>query len=313
MWPLSVGAFLGMALGANDGGNLFGTAVATRVIRFRYAALIAGTAVILGAVLQGRHAIETIDNMTLGGVNLALIVTICSALTISLMTWLKLPVSTSQALVGAIVGATMGMSTDAVDLTDTLLTLRKMVICWLITPFGAAIISMVLYYLVGFILNKLPISLLTRDNIIRAGLIIVGAYCSYAFGVNNTANVVGVLKGVVDINATLLAFLGGLSIAIGIWAFGRGLMQTIGAGLIRLDGFTALVVVMAEAVTLHYFGVIGVPVSASQAVVGGVLGVGLLRGAEAIQFAMFRRILFGWFFTPLLSFILAAAAFALFG
>ena len=61
-----------------------------------------------------------------------------------------------------------------------------------------------------------------------------------------------------------------------------------------------------------YFGVIGVPVSASQAVVGGVLGVGLLRGAEAIQFGMFKRILLGWFFTPLLSFILAAAGFALF-
>lgn len=313
MWPLPLGAFLGMALGANDGGNLFGTAVATRVIRFRYAALIAGLAVILGAVLQGRHAIETIDRMTLGGANLALIVTLCSGIIITLMTCLKLPVSTSQALVGAIVGATMAMGTDAVDLTDTLLTLRKMVLCWLVTPIGAALISMGLYYVVGFILNRLPISLLTRDTIIRAGLIIVGTYCSYAFGVNNTANVVGVLKGHLSVDPTLLAFLGGLSIAVGICLFGRGLMRTIGAGLIQLDGFTALIVVMAEAVTLHYFGVIGVPVSASQAVVGGVLGIGLLRGAEAIQLGMFKRIILGWFFTPLLSFILAAAGFALFG
>ncbi len=303
--------FLGMALGANDGGNLFGTAVATRVIRFRYAALLAGVAVILGAVLQGRHAIDTIDTMTLGGFRLAIIVTLCSGLTITFMTWRKLPVSTSQALVGAILGATMAMGTETLDLTETFLTLRKMVICWLVTPIGAALISMMLYYVLGSILNILPISLLTRDNIIRAGLIIVGIYCSYAFGVNNTANVVGVLKGSVNINPTLLAFLGGLSIAIGIWAFGRELMHTIGAGIIRLDGFTALVVVMAEAITLHYFGVIGVPVSASQAVVGGVLGVGLLRSAEAIQFGQFKRILLGWFFTPLLSFILAAAAFAL--
>ena len=48
-----IGASLGLSLGANDGGNLFGTAVATRVISFRFAALLAGIAIIAGAYFQG--------------------------------------------------------------------------------------------------------------------------------------------------------------------------------------------------------------------------------------------------------------------
>ncbi len=53
MWQLSSGVFLGWALGSNDASNVFGTAVASRMIKFWTAAVLCSVFVVLGAVLQG--------------------------------------------------------------------------------------------------------------------------------------------------------------------------------------------------------------------------------------------------------------------
>ena len=50
---LSSGLFLGWSLGANDAANIFGTAVGTKMVRFRTAAIIASVFVIIGAVFAG--------------------------------------------------------------------------------------------------------------------------------------------------------------------------------------------------------------------------------------------------------------------
>ena len=64
---LSSGLFLGWSLGANDAANIFGTAVGTRMIKFRTAAWIASVFVVLGAVCAGGGTTATID--ALGSVN----------------------------------------------------------------------------------------------------------------------------------------------------------------------------------------------------------------------------------------------------
>ena len=64
---LSSGLFLGWSLGANDGSNVFGTAVGTRMVKFRTAAVISSVFVIIGAVFAGGGAAETLNE--LGSVN----------------------------------------------------------------------------------------------------------------------------------------------------------------------------------------------------------------------------------------------------
>src|SRR5690554_5912475 len=102
---ISSGLFLGWSLGANDAANIFGTAVGSRMIKFSKAALIAGVFVILGAVFQGSGATNTLSDLgsvdALGG---AFTVALCSAVVVTIMTRFKLPVSTGQAIVGAIMG-----------------------------------------------------------------------------------------------------------------------------------------------------------------------------------------------------------------
>jgi len=109
MLPLVGGVYLGWALGANNAGNVFGTAVASRIIRYRTACILCAIAVILGATLQGRAGIQTLSGLTHQTMSTLVLVSITAAATTTLMTFLKLPISTSQAVVGALAG--VGLAT----------------------------------------------------------------------------------------------------------------------------------------------------------------------------------------------------------
>ena len=131
---LSSGFFLGWSLGANDASNVFGTAVGTKMVKFRTAAICCSIFVILGAVISGAGASHTLGK--LGAVNAlggAFIVAFSAALSVYLMTLARFPVSTSQAIVGAIIGWNFfaGALTNVTSLT-------KIVSTWIFCPVLAA-------------------------------------------------------------------------------------------------------------------------------------------------------------------------------
>ena len=57
---LSSGLFLGWSLGANDAANVFGTAVGTKMLTWRSAALICSIFVVLGAFISGSGTTSTL-------------------------------------------------------------------------------------------------------------------------------------------------------------------------------------------------------------------------------------------------------------
>lgn len=307
MFPLIGGAYLGWALGSNDAANVFGTAVASRIISFRRACILCSLAIILGAMLEGEAGIHTLSGLTEQSGKTIVVVSVAAGFSITLMTFLRLPISASQAVVGAIAG--IGLATNNMHWEG----LAKVVICWVATPIGAMLISCILYILVGFILRHVPMSILTRDKALWAGLLIVGTYGSYALGANNVANATGIFSGQIQgISDHQLAILGGIAIAAGVLTFSRRVMMAVGSGIMPLDAFTAFVAVFSMAVTVHVFAIIGVPVSTSQAIVGSIIGIGFLRGIHAIKFRLLRNIGVGWVLTPAISLILSAAGYAVF-
>jgi PiT family inorganic phosphate transporter len=124
------GVFLGWSLGANDASNVFGSAVASRMLKFWTAAVLASVFVLLGALLQGQAGIETLKGLTQFTLEQAVVSSIAAATTVTIMTILGLPVSTSQAVIGAIlgVGIVKGISTVSGR------TLVNILIAWLLTP-----------------------------------------------------------------------------------------------------------------------------------------------------------------------------------
>jgi len=301
MFSIVGGVFLGWSLGANDASNVIGPAVSSRMLRFSTAASMASLFVLMGALLQGRSGIHTLSSLTEMTLHQAVLVSISAGITVTLMTIVSLPVSTSQAVVGAILG--VGFVNRYVDLTG----LGKVVTSWVGTPVGGAIMSIVIYRTLATVNNRLRLNFLERDVLLRIGLVAAGSYGAFALGANNVANVTAVFVGAGHLSITTATLVGGLSIGLGILTFSKRVMETVGSRLVRLDPFSALVVLLAEAVTVHFYTFVGVPVSTSQAVIGAIIGIGLLKGIQTVSARTLLSILSGWILTPLIAAALVVA------
>ena len=324
---LSSGLFLGWSLGANDAANVFGSAVGSRMVSFRKAATIAAIFVILGAVIQGGGGTHTLGK--LGAVNAiagSFTVAFAAAITVFGMTKYQLPVSTSQAIVGAIIGWNLftGNSTD-------MNSLSKIVSTWIFGPILGAIFAIILFFLLKFLLRVIKPHLIKLDSFIRYGLLLAGAFGSYSLGANNIANVMGVFVSAIDLpilhfglfeldSAQQLFLIGGIAIAVGIITYSQKIMEAVGSNIFPLTSESALVVVLAHSLVLFVFSSkalsdfvvqIGlpriplVPVSSSQAIIGAIIGIGLLKGGKEIQFKVFGNIAVGWITTPVIAGIIS--------
>lgn len=295
------GVFLGWSLGANDASNVFGSAVASRMLKFWTAAILASVFVLLGALLQGQAGIETLKGLTQFTLKQAVVSSVAAATTVTIMTILGLPVSTSQAVVGAILG--IGILNQQLNLAG----LGKVVACWFGTPVGAVMIAVIIYKVLAAFYNNLKINLFQSDILIRLSMIAAGSYGAYALGANNVANVTAVFVGAGHLSVFSAALIGGLSIGLGILTLSKRVMETVGKKLVRLDPFSALVVLLAQSITVHIYTFIGVPVSTSQAVIGAVLGVGIVKGISTVSGRTLVNILIAWLLTPAIAGFFATA------
>lgn len=321
---LSSGLFLGWSLGANDASNVFGTAVGSKMVRFRTAAICCSVFIVLGAVISGAGASHTLAK--LGSVNAiagAFIVAFAAAISVYLMTKLGYPVSTSQAIVGAIIGWNFFSG----SLTDYQ-TLSKIVITWVACPALSAIIALILYKILVLAIYRSKLDMFRLDALIRYGLIIVGAFGSYSLGANNIANVMGVFVpvspfadisflGLFTLTSTQqLFFIGGIAIGVGVLTYSRIVMITVGEGIMELSPVSAFAVVSAHSLVLFLFASQGleaflkghglptiplVPVSSSQAIVGAVIGLGLLKRGKGIRWRVLGGIGSSWVVTPVIA------------
>lgn len=325
---LSSGLFMGWSLGANDAANIFGTAVGTRMVKFRTAALLCSLFVILGALISGAGPAHTLGR--LGAVNAlpgSFVVAFSAAFTVMWMTKTGLPVSTTQAIVGGIVGWNLFAGTPT-----NLNSLNQILGAWLFSPVLAAVIAMILYRLLKHGVENTRIHILLLDKYTRTALLLAGSFGSYSLGANNIANVMGVfinsspfqdlsIAGVFTLSSVQQLFLlGGLAIAAGVFTYSKRVMMTVGSGIFELSPVTAFVVVLSASAVLFLFASASlksflmfsglpslplIPVSQSQAVVGAILGVGLAKGGRNINFKLLSKIGLGWLATPASALILA--------
>ena len=292
MWKVISGIFLGWSLGANDSANIFGTGVTTGIVKYQTAILLTAIFVLIGSIAEGSKCMRIVGDLSQLIPIEAFLCALAAAITMTILTYFSIPASTSQAIIGAIIGA--GILSGSADFSK----LIKIVVCWILTPIGGMIIGYLLYHGLKHIFDKMIPSLAYRNRIYGVGIVVAGCYGAYSLGANNVANVTGIYVGSGLLSCQGAAFIGGLSIASGTLTYGKKVMITVGKGIAPLDPFTALVTVLAEALTLHLFTQIGVPVSSSQAIVGAVVGVGIVGGLRTVNPKMLVKIAVGWLMTP---------------
>jgi PiT family inorganic phosphate transporter len=175
----------------------------------------------------------------------------------------------------------------------------------------------------------MKIHMFKLDKMTRYGLFLAGAFGSYSLGANNIANVMGVFVPVSPFSnisfydlfsltsAQQLFLIGSIAIAVGVFTYSKRVMMTVGKGIFQLSPVAAFVCVVAHSIVLFLFASQGlerflishnippiplVPVSSSQAIVGAVIGIGLLKGrGRGIRWKMVAGITSGWFVTPIIA------------
>ncbi|MFC6671875.1 inorganic phosphate transporter [Marinobacterium aestuariivivens] len=257
---VSSGLFLGWSLGANDAANVFGTAVGSRMLRFSTAALTCSVFVVLGAVIDGAGAARTLGS--LGGIDEiagAFATALAAALSVFMLVRMGLTASTTQAIVGAIVG--WNLFTGSVTDTNTLL---KILATWVLCPLLAGLFAVLLSQAVESCLSRFRPHLLRQDALTRLALILTGAFGAYTLGANNIANVMGVFTTVspfqdLDVSGLLfsatqqLFLLGSLAIAVGIYTYSKRVMLTVGCKLLQVSPVSAWIIVVAHSLVLFLF------------------------------------------------------------
>ena len=375
---LFAGLFMGWSLGTNDAANAFGTAVATRVVKYRTSIIIIATMVVLGSILQGADDIDKLSSISTNnevsadaqdienvGVDLELVQTvdkngnpvfdkegnpvmeyvvvstdnvdqaalktlrtksafkaaiifICAALTVFIMSYLKFPVSANQAVTGAIIGWGLFHAdySNPDVLSTNLAEIGKFASTWLLNPLGAALISYVIVFVFKKFFEAKVESLKSYDKVIKIGYIVAGAYSAYTIGINSSASVTafyydsfGVGANILT-NASLTAILGGVAIAVGVLTYSKKVMMTVGGSIANISQIDGFLVILASALAITVMKILlGIPVSTSQAVVGAVIGAGLVKGPKNVNFKILGKIGIAWISSPtaagLMAYIIA--------
>ncbi|KAF2958579.1 hypothetical protein AS159_02515 [Thermotoga sp. Ku-13t] len=302
MLYVSAAVFLGWILGTNNTASILGPGIATGVFHHRKITLIASIFVVLGAIVNGDEGLRNVSLLGSAGPYDGVIVLLCAGISMLLLTRLGFPASASQTVFGGLVG--VGLVRIGAESMNWH-TIVKFIVSWILTPFFAAMIAFFIYHVFAFWFRRIHKTHL-QDVFIYIASWFAGLYDAYALGANNVANVTGPVLTQFN-SIELAAFLGGLSIAFGVLTSGKRVINTVGKQIIALDHFSSLVAMLAQATALFIFSLVGIPVAASQAIVGGVIGAGYARGVKLSSRRTLLWMVSAWLLAPIVSGIIAAS------
>ncbi|MEH2043967.1 inorganic phosphate transporter [Nostoc sp.] len=148
-------------------------------------------------------------------------------------------------------------------------------------------------------------------------------FVAFAHGSNDVGNAIAPLAAIVYINRTgsvptdgitiplWILILGGAGIVGGLAVWGKKVIATIGENIIALQPSSGFCAELATATTILIASRLGLPVSTSHALVGGVVGIGLVQNLKSIKFQTLKGIAAAWLITIPVSAALSAGIFSI--
>lgn len=289
--------------GWNNSSLFKGGLTSSGLLSYSKSAFLTSLGLVLGTLVEGgkmRNAL--IGSITESMTNIALLsILITTFLLMLTFTIIHIPVSLSYVVVGAYVGAnfTIGSSLNIKNL-------ELIILSWIFVPMFSALITIITYKLVSKIAQRF--SILTLDAFNRLALILVVFYITYSLGANNVGLINGLYMSLIK-DPILQGFMiisVALSVAFGAMAFGRTITKTVGEDLIALSPISFLTSMFSSALIMWIFTQFSIPISITQAVIGGIVGVSLVKRYVIFNKIILYEIIGSWIAITTISFILSA-------
>lgn len=151
--------------------------------------------------------------------------------------------------------------------------------------------------------------------------VVSASFVAFAHGSNDVGNAIAPLA-VISYIATYhqiplqgfaiplwLLILGGVGIVVGLAMMGERVIHTVGEDLTTLQPSSGFIAEFVTAITVLVASQLGLPVSTSHAIVGGVVGIGLVCDRKALKFTVLKNILAAWLITIPLCGLMSAGLF----
>jgi len=293
---LLVALALGFAwsMGAHYTGACMGMPVAMEAIGLRPALWLMAMFVLIGAVFLSHSTLRNIGvGLLPNGLNRrgAAIVVGVSFLITTIFTQRKIPTSTIQILVFAVIGA--GVARGAPIAWPAILLL---ILLWLLAPLVA--------FALGFAGTKLAdLFVPTLDAKLGLSFLLAGGVAaSLAMGANDVSNATAMFLAAHVGSVWFAAIAGGIGLAAGVLSWGRPLLVRVASEVVRLDMSMAIAAKAAQALVVFLAVSLGGFTSMNQALIGAMAGAGLARGSPTIDQPLLFAILRGWLIGPIAGF-----------
>jgi len=300
---IAAGVFIGISIGSNDAANCVGADIGSGMMSIKQGIIVTCLSGLAGALIMGRNVTKTIGKgivplHTLDP-DLALLIGFSAALAagiwIMTATHLKLPVSSSHSIVGAVAGAGLAAGTQVFWEK-----LGSIFLSWILTPLGAAILALALYY-PSFYLFKLLVPEKKSQLVLKVLIFLTSVYLAFNWGANDVANATGVISGAGITTPVIAILIGAISMAVGVVIWGSKVVETIGFRITRLLPIMTLVAEVASALNVNVYTWLGIPVSTSHSIVGAVFGVGLIHGKRFLNKKLLSEMVLAWAVTPFIA------------
>ena len=303
--------------GFHDAANSIATIVSTRVLTPRAAVAWAGFFNFVAFIIFQLHVAHTIgkgivdpniidDAVLLGALG--------GAIAWNLITWwYGLPSSSSHALVGGLLGA--GISKGGFHVIQQSGVLKTAVFI-VVSPVLGMVLGGSMMVLVSWVFRKKNPGRL--DRWFRRLQLLSSALFSLGHGANDAQKTMGIImamliaKGRIAPNSELPMWVilsCQTAMGLGTLTGGWRIVRTMGMRLTKLKPVGGFCAETGAAGMLFLASALGIPVSTTHTITGGIVGVGWVNKPAGVRWAVALRIVWAWLFTVQSAAIIAAAVY----
>jgi PiT family inorganic phosphate transporter len=305
--------------GFHDAANSIATVVSTRVLSPRLAVVWAAAFNFLAAFGLGVHVATTIGRGIVEPsaiTNTVVLAALIGAIAWDLATWyVGLPVSSSHALIGGLVGAALVATGPGVLLWEGI---RRVLIFIVVSPVVGFALGFGFMIAVVWLARRATPSRV--DRTFRRLQLGSAALYSLGHGTNDAQKTMGIIAAVLFANGYLgptfsvpywVVLIAHAAIAAGTLAGGWRIVKTMGMRITKLQPVGGFCAEAAAAISILGVSFAGIPVSTTHTISGAIMGVGATRRLSAVRWGVATRIVWAWLLTIPAAAIVAGISFLL--